>query len=435
MRQTRQAPAPSRPLDWEIIMDSLQEILFTLRQNKLRTGLTAFGVFWGILMLILLLGAGRGMEKAMSDGWSNDVADSIWIIPSTTSVAFKGLPIGRQIQLTEDDMEAVRREIPGVRFISSENPMGSFINSDISVSFGPKSGSFGVLGVADQYFNIKEKVRFDDGRRLNLLDMDESRKVVVIGTSVSERLFSSHLEAIGKEIHINGLAFRVVGLFYDKGNQGRMSERIYMPVSAFKKAFGGGKEVSLITVRPKAGVDAIELEEKIMVLLKQRHRIAPDDMRAIFAANKARDAAEINKMFIGLNIFIWIVGIGTLLAGVVGVSNIMIITVKERTCEIGIRKALGANPASIVWGLLFESVLVTAIAGYAGLVFGVALLESASAALTKLNIQLPYFQQPEINIEIAFMALAILVCAGVFAGLVPALRAARIMPIEAMRAE
>lgn len=416
-------------------MDSLQEILFSLRQNKLRTGLTAFGVFWGILMLILLLGAGRGMEKAMSDGWSNDVADSMWIIPATTSVAFKGLPIGRQIQFTEYDMDAVRRELPGVRFISSENPMGSFINSDISVSFGPKSGSFGVLGVADQYFNIKEKVQFNDGRRLNSLDLDENRKVVVIGTSVSERLFPAHSEAIGKEIHINGLAFRVIGLFYDKGNQGRMSERIYMPVSAFKKAFGGGKEVSLITVRPKAGVDAIELEEKILALLKQRHHIAPDDLRAIFVNNKARDAAEIHKMFIGLNIFIWIVGIGTLLAGVVGVSNIMIITVKERTREIGIRKAIGANPVAIVWSLLFESVLVTATAGYAGLVFGVLILEGTAAALTKFDIQLPYFQQPEININIAFMALLVLVCTGVLAGLMPALRAARIMPIEAMRAE
>lgn len=416
-------------------MDSLQEILFSLRQNKLRTGLTAFGVFWGILMLILLLGAGRGMEKAMSDGWSNDVADSMWIIPATTSVAFKGLPIGRQIQFTEYDMDAVRRELPGVRFISSENPMGSFINSDISVSFGPKSGSFGVLGVADQYFNIKEKVQFNDGRRLNSLDLDENRKVVVIGTSVSERLFTAHSEAIGKEIHINGLAFRVIGLFYDKGNQGRMSERIYMPVSAFKKAFGGGKEVSLITVRPKAGVDAIELEEIILALLKQRHHIAPDDLRAIFVNNKARDAAEIHKMFIGLNIFIWIVGIGTLLAGVVGVSNIMIITVKERTREIGIRKAIGANPVAIVWSLLFESVLVTATAGYAGLVFGVLILEGTAAALTKFDIQLPYFQQPEININIAFMALLVLVCTGVLAGLMPALRAARIMPIEAMRAD
>ena len=416
-------------------MDSLQEILFSLRQNKLRTGLTAFGVFWGILMLILLLGAGRGMEKAFADGWSNDVADSIWIFPSTTSMPYMGLPVGRKIELTEADMAAVRQKIPGVRFLSSENPLGSFINSDISVTYGPKSGSFGVLGVADQYFNIKEKVRFDDGRRLNALDENNNRKVVVIGTKVSERLFTTHLEAIGKEIQINGITFKVIGLFFDKGNQGRMSERIYMPVTAFKKAFGGGQGVDLITVRPKEGVDGIKLEEDIMALLKQRHKIAPEDVRAIEASNKAREAADINGMFTGLNMFIWLVGIGTLLAGIVGVSNIMIITVKERTREIGIRKALGANPTSIVGSLLFESVLVTGVAGYSGLVLGVGILEAVSALLTKLQIELPFFRQPEVDMGIAVSALLLLIGAGVIAGLMPALRAARITPTEAMKAE
>jgi putative ABC transport system permease protein len=416
-------------------MDSLQEILYTLRQNKLRTGLTAFGVFWGILMLILLLGAGRGMQNAFSDGWSNDVSDSIWIFPSTTSVPYMGLPVGRKIALTQGDMAAIRQQIPGVRFLSSENPLGTFLGSDISVTYGPKSGSFGVLGVADQYFNIKEKVKFDDGRRLNGLDEDDNRKVVVIGTRVSERLFTTYIEAIGKEILINGISFRVIGIFYDKGNQGRMSERIYMPVTAFKKSFGGGQEVALITTRPEPGFDGIKLEEDIMVLLKQRHKIAPDDVRAIGVNNKAREAQEINAMFTGLNMFIWMVGIGTLLAGIVGVSNIMIITVKERTREIGIRKALGAKPSSIVWSLLFESVLVTGIAGYTGLVLGVGLLEAVSTLLTKLKVELPFFRQPEIDLNIAISALLLLILAGVFAGLMPALRAARIMPIEAMRAE
>jgi len=416
-------------------MDSLQEILFSLRQNKLRTGLTAFGVFWGILMLILLLGAGRGMEKAFADGWSNDVADSIWIFPSTTSVPYMGLPVGRQIELTEGDMAAVRQQIPGIRFLSSENPLGSFINSDVSVTFGPRSGSFGVLGVADQYFNIKEKVRFDDGRRLNRLDEDNNRKVVVIGTRVSERLFTTHAEAIGKEIQINGISFKVTGLFFDKGNQGKMSERVYIPVTAFKKAFGGGQRVDLITVRPKQNVDGIKLEEDILALLKQRHKIAPDDVRAIEVSNKARDAAELNSMFAGLNMFIWLVGIGTLLAGIVGVSNIMIITVKERTREIVIRKALGANPTSIVGSLLLESVLVTGIAGYSGLVLGVAILEGVSALLTKMNVELPYFRQPEIDMGVALSSLLLLISAGVIAGLMPALRAARITPTEAMKAE
>lgn len=416
-------------------MDSLQEILFTLRQNKLRTALTAFGVFWGILMLILLLGSGRGMQNAFADGWSNDVSDSIWIFPSTTSVPYLGLPIGRQIALTDSDMAAIRQQIPGVGYLSSENPLGSFINSDISVMYGNKSGSFGVLGVADQYFSIKEKVRFDDGRRLNPLDQDDNRKVVVIGTRVSERLFTTHAEAMGKEILINGISFKVIGLFYDKGNQGRMSERLYMPVTAFKKSFGGGQEVALITVRPKPGVDGIKLEEDILALLKQRHKIAPDDVRAIEVSNKAREAEDINAMFTGLNMFIWLVGIGTLLAGIVGVSNIMIITVKERTREIGIRKALGAKPSSIVGSLLFESVLVTSVAGYSGLVLGVGILEGVSALLTALKVELPFFQQPEIDLGIAISALLLLILSGVFAGLMPALRAARIMPVEAMKAE
>lgn len=416
-------------------MDSFQEILFSLRQNKLRTSLTAFGVFWGILMLILLLGAGRGMEKAFAEGWSNDVSDSMWIFPSTTSVPYKGLGVGRQIKLTEADMAAIRQQIPGVRYLSSENPMGSFINSDISVTFGTKYGTFGVLGVADEYFNIKEKVQFNDGRPLNSLDMDDNRKVVVIGTSVSERLFTTHAQAMGQTIQINGISFRVIGLFYDKGNQGRMSERIYMPVSAFKKSFGGGREVSLIAVRPQLGVDGIELEEKIMALLRQRHKIAPTDIRAIEVANKAREAEELKSLFTGLNMFIWMVGIGTLLAGIVGVSNIMIITVKERTREIGIRKALGANPRAIVMSLLCESVLVTGVAGYSGLILGVAILEGVSAALTQFNISLPYFQQPDIDVKVALSALTLLVLAGVLAGLMPALRAARIMPVEAMNAK
>jgi putative ABC transport system permease protein len=292
-----------------------------------------------------------------------------------------------------------------------------------------------VLGVGDQYFNIKEKIKFNDGRRFDVYDTEDNRKVVVIGTRVSEKLFATTDSAIGKQLLINGIAFRVVGLFYDKGNKGVMSERVYIPVSTFKKTFGGGEKVSLIVVRPKANVDGFELENKIVALLKQRHNIAPDDIRALEINNMARDAVEIKSIFNGVTAFIWIVGIGTLLAGVVGVSNIMIITVKERTREIGIRKALGANPVSIIGSLLFESVLVTSVAGYAGLIFGIIILEVVSAILIRLKLELAYFQQPEVDLKVALSALLLLVIAGVIAGLVPALRAALIMPIEAMRAD
>jgi putative ABC transport system permease protein len=416
-------------------MDGLQEILYTLRQNKMRTLLTAFGVFWGILMLILLLGAGNGMQKGMSEGRFNDMNDCIWIFPNITSMPYKGFGVGREVEFTQSDMAAIRQEIPGVRYISSENSLGNFTNPDTLVTYGLKNGTFNVLGVGDQYFNIKEKVKFNDGRRLNLNDVDDNRKVAVIGTRVSEKLFASTDGAIGKQVQINGIAFRVVGLFYDKGNRGVMSERVYIPVSTFKKTFGGGERVSLIVVRPKENIDGFDLEDKIVALLKQRHHIAPDDVRAMEINNMAQPAAEIKSIFNGVTAFIWIVGIGTLLAGIVGVSNIMIITVKERTREIGIRKAIGANPNSIILSLLFESVLVTSVAGYAGLIVGVVILEVVSATLVHFNLDLPYFQKPEVDLKIAISALLLLVVAGVIAGLFPALRAARIMPIEAMRAE
>jgi putative ABC transport system permease protein len=416
-------------------MDGLQEILFTLRQNKLRTALTAFGVFWGILMLVLLLGAGRGMQKGMSEGRFNDMNDCIWIFPNITSMPYKGFGVGREVEFTQSDMEAIRQQIPDVRYMSSENSLGNFINPDTLVTYGLKSGTFNVLGVGDQYFNIKEKVKFNDGRRFDPYDAEDNRKVVVVGTRVSEKLFPAGDNAIGKQIQINGIAFRVVGLFYDKGNRGKMSERVYIPVSTFKKTFGGGEKVSLIVVRPKANVDGIELENKVVALLKQRHNIAPDDTRAMEISNVGRDTLELKSVFTGVTAFIWIVGIGTLLAGVVGVSNIMIITVKERTREIGIRKALGAKPSSIIGSLLFESVLVTSVAGYAGLIIGIIILEVVSATLTRLKLELAYFQNPEVDLTVALSALLLLVVAGVIAGLVPALRAARIMPIEAMRAE
>jgi putative ABC transport system permease protein len=416
-------------------MDGFQEILFTFRQNKLRTVLTAFGVFWGILMLVLLLGAGRGMQKGMSEGRFNDMNDCIWIFPNITSVPYKGFGVGREIQFTQSDMAAIRQQFPDVRYMSSENSLGNFINPDTLVSYGLKSGTFNVLGVGDEYFNIKEKIKFNDGRRLDPLDTEDNRKVVVVGTRVSEKLFSSKDSAIGKQIQINGIAFRVVGLFYDKGNRGVMSERIYIPVSTFKRTFGGGETVSLIVVRPKTNADPFALEDKIVALLKQRHHIAPDDTRAMEVSNVARDTADLKSIFNGVTAFIWMVGIGTLFAGVVGVSNIMIITVKERTREIGIRKALGANPRSIVLSLLCESVLVTSVAGYTGLVLGIVILEIISATLTRFNLELAYFQHPEVDLTVAISALLLLVVAGVIAGFVPALRAARIMPIEAMRAE
>jgi putative ABC transport system permease protein len=411
-------------------MDGLQEILYTLRQNKLRTGLTAFGVFWGIFMLILLLGAGKGMQNGVYKDFGTDVLDFIVIWNSTTSVAYKGLGLGREVSLTANDVSAIKQKVEGVRIISTQQQ-----REGITIKFENKTGKYAVHGVPEDYFKIKEGIPFTFGRKTNPLDDQEVRKIAAIGSVVSERIFGKDINPIGKTIRVNDVAMTVVGTFYDKGDRGQASERVYIPKTTFGKLFGDDNKVGTIWVRPTAGTDGFALEKKIIALLQQRHDVSPEDKRAIRSFNMAEPAKMVNGLFIAINAFIWFVGLGTLTAGIVGVSNIMIITVKERTREIGIRKALGATPFNIVSTLLMESILVTAVAGYAGLVLGVGLLELISFGLRSAGVNLPFFLNPEVNFKVAITSIILLVVVGAIAGLVPALRAARIMPTEAMRAE
>jgi putative ABC transport system permease protein len=416
-----------------MIWDSLQEILYSLKSNKLRTSLTAFGVFWGIFMLVLLLGAGTGLKRGLEKSFSSDLRNSIWINAFTTSVPYKGLPNGRKIQLTEADLHAVAQEIPGVDLLSAENPLGSAFRANIRVTYENQAGTFGVFGVAKNYFKIKRYQDYQLGRRLNDLDEDEKRKVAVIGTRVKERLFGAQ-NPLGQLIAIKGVTFTVVGVFYDSGWEGRMSERIYIPLSTFQNAFGGGEKISILAVTPKEGVLGVNITPQIEALIKRRHRVAPNDRKAIFITDLAQQSAQLNNTLNAINVFIWFVGLGTLAAGIVGISNIMMITVKERTLEIGIRKAIGASPWRIVSTILLEAVLVTGIAGYAGLVLAVGLLELVNYLLMHFNIELNYFTQPEVNFNLALAALGILIGFGLLAGFFPARRAARVSPIEAMRA-
>lgn len=411
-------------------MDSLQEILFTLRQNKLRTALTAFGVFWGILMLILLLGAGRGMQNGVMKGFDNEALDSIIVFGGTTAVAWQGMGAGRQIRFREGDLAAIEQQIKGIEYISGENSIGSG-----TLVYREKTGTFNLLGIDDEYFNVRNKVPFTLGRKMNALDEENNRKVVVIGKTIVDRLFDPGIDPVGEQLRVNDITVTVVGVFYDKGNNGRNSERLFMPYSTFKKIFGGGDQVNVIWVKPSSKADGFSLEKEIVALLKRRHQVAEEDRRAINSFNMAEPAKMLNGLFFGINAFIWFVGLGTLTAGIVGISNIMIITVKERTREIGIRKALGATPFTIVSTLLIESVLVTAVAGYSGLVLGIGLIELVSWGLQSTGAELDFFDKPEVDFATAVTAVILLVTVGALAGLVPAIKAARIMPIEAMRAE
>jgi putative ABC transport system permease protein len=412
------------------MFDGLQEILFTLRQNKLRTLLTAFGVFWGIFMLIMLLGFGRGMENGVMDDFGSEPLDVIILWSGDTSVAYRGMGLGRHIKLEDGDVAAIRQQIKGVRSISGDRSQW-----DATVSYNGKNSSAQMHGIPDEYFRLKEKLPFTAGRRTNGLDVDETRKVVALGTAVAERLFDKGVDPVGKDVRVKDVVMTVTGVFHDKMNQGRASEAVYLPQTTYDKVYGGGGTLSNIWIRPEPGVDGFELQKNIVSLVKRRHDVSPDDNRGINSFNMAEPAKRINGLFTGISVFIWFVGLGTLTAGIVGISNIMIITVKERTREIGIRKALGATPFTIVSTLLLESTLVTSIAGYLGLVIGVGLLELTAWYLRSSGVQTPYFMNPEVDFKLAITAITLLVGVGVVAGLVPALRAAKITPTEAMKAE
>ncbi|HEU5136763.1 MAG TPA: ABC transporter permease [Steroidobacteraceae bacterium] len=412
------------------MLDGLQEILFTLRQNKLRTVLTAFGVFWGIFMLVLLLGAGRGMQNGIYEDFGSDVLDFVIIWTGETSVAYRGMAPGRRIQFRLADIQAVRDQIPGIKVISAER----FVDNG-TINYQRKNSSSQILGIPDEYFRVKEDVPFNLGRKPNPLDQDEFRKVVVLGSAVADRLFAKGEEPVGQYVRVRDVVMKVVGVFHDKGDRGQNSERVLMPLTTMQKMYGGGETTSNIWLRPEQGVDGFELEKKVLELLKRRHDVSPEDKRGINSFNMAEPATRVNGLFIGINVFIWFVGLGTLMAGIVGISNIMIITVKERTKEIGIRKALGATPGQIVSTLLLESLLVTGVAGYLGLLVGVGLLELVAFGLRSTGAKLPYFLNPSVDFQAAITALFLLVGVGILAGLMPALRAAKITPTEAMRAD
>lgn len=315
--------------------------------------------------------------------------------------------------------------------MSPENELAGIFQ----VGFQGNFGSFQVLGTDRDYFKIKIYQDYRAGRKLNLNDNLQARKVCVIGDRVAEVLFTRGEDPIGQYILIKDVAFRVVGLFHDEGWGGQFSERVYLPFATFQRTFNPDKSVTLFAVTTRDGVSGKALEKEIMTLLAQKHLVHPDDNQAFWSHNQEEQYLSVTHLFLGIRSFIWLVGMGTLLAGIVGVSNIMIIVVRERTKEIGVRKAIGATPGSIVSMILWESVVITSVAGYLGLFFGVILLEGLSYIMAVSNADIEYFSHPEVNFQVAISAIIVLVISGALAGLMPAIRAARIQPIEALRAE
>ena len=412
--------------------DNWQEIFATIKKNKLRTTLTAFGVFWGILMLVIMLGAGNGLHKGVMKDFQGSATNSFFMWTQRTGKAFQGLKAGRTFNFTNEDAAALLT-LNDLDVIAPMNQLGDYEGSN-NVIRGLKTGTFAVMAEYPAFTSI-EAIDVSSGRFINANDIRERRKVAVIGKRAKDILFEKTENPIGEWIRINGVYFKVVGLTTPTGS-GRADEQaqqIYIPFTTFQYAFNYGNKVGWFSIRSKANVPASIAEEQALTLLKKRHQIAPEDLMAIGHWNMEKEFNKINGLFVGINWLVWFVGIGTLLAGVIGVSNIMLIVVKERTREIGVKRALGATPFTVMAQLIMESVFLTSIAGYLGLLAGLGLLELVSSFLPPGGSGM--FSNPEVRLNVALTALSILVIAGALAGLIPARRAVSISPVDALRSE
>lgn len=418
-------------------LDKWSEILQALTKNPLRTMLTALGVFWGIFMLVIMLGSGKGLENGVQAGFSGMATNSVFIWTQRTSKAYMGLPPGRGFNMNNDDFTALKRNITEARIIAPRNQLGGHMGSN-NVARGNKDGAFSVMGdyPAIQYV---ESVWLLNGRFLNQLDLADRRKVAVIGTKVKEILFEKEEDPIGEYIRINGVYFKVIGVFRTRQTGDRAerdTQKIYVPFSTFQTAFNYGNFVSWFAITSHDDIPVSVAEEKAIALLKKRHKISPEDDRAFGHFNLQERYDQIQGLFLGINGLSWFVGICTLLAGVIGVSNIMLVIVKERTKEIGIRRAIGAKPVAIVSQIISESVVLTSVAGFMGLFVGVVLLAAIGSILpSPEEAENVMFLNPEVHINTALWALGVMVVSGAFAGLIPAQRALSISPVDALRAD
>lgn len=416
--------------------DKWREIYFTLTQHKLRTALTAFGVFWGIFMLTVLLGAGKGLENGVKEGFPQ-TPNMIWLWSGgTTQIPWQGMPTGRTITLTTEDAEALMQQVPGVGLVKGQNSVGMWGGSAPVIVHGTESGAFPVQG-SHENFQTVHSLEITHGRFLNELDTRERRKVVVIGERVREVLFAPDEDPIGVDVQINGISFLVVGVFKSRfgSNDPGEQEKVYIPNQTLRQAFNQGGWIGSFIIQPSAGVSADRIEADIRRFLYERFRIHPDDVGVLRSFNLQKEYEKLQGLFFGINAFSWIVAIGTIFAGAIGVGNIMLIVVKERTREIGVRKALGATPASIITMIVQESILITLVAGYAGLVVGVLLLEAISGVLEAAGGGTGMFANPEIDFSNALAALLVLTLSGLLASLLPATKAASVNPIVALQDE
>jgi putative ABC transport system permease protein len=403
--------------------DSWREIILTLEQKPWRTILTAFGVFWGIFMLALLIGTGQGLKTGAFQMFQDFATNSIFIWPERTTVPYKGLPRNREYSFTVEDMDAIMDLVKGIRYLVPQVRQGA------AMTRGTQKGNYTVNGSFPE-INLIDPVDVSLGRFINHIDLEQKRKVVVIGKTVHANLFKSGENPLGRYIRISGAEYEVVGVFrslHDGGWAEWQNGLSFMPLSTMQQAFNLGNRIGFLGIEADAGKSATALGKEVESVLRERHKIAPEDKLAFGEENIEDQYLKLTYLFAGISALIWVIGIGTLLSGIIGVSNIMLFTVKARTHEIGIRRVLGAAPAAVMAQILMESLLLTASAGIFGLCLGVLVI-------SRLNgIEAQTFRHPDIPMAAALSSLAIIIVSGLASGLLPAYRAVSLKPIEAIR--
>lgn len=420
-------------------MDTLQEIFETLKKNKLRTTLTGLSVSWGIFILIILLGAGNGLKNGVMSNFSSRAVNRIGLWSGTTSMPHNGLKSDRVLMFTKKEADAIRNDVPESRLITTR------IIQTQTISFGNEYGSYQVRGVLPTYYQIEKlTINPENGRFINQLDINQSNKVIVLDKKIADVLFKDR-SPIGEYVKVGQLMFKVIGVNTKREQWGGSNS--YIPFSTAQAIFNPSGKFNHITFTVEGLETKAENErfnESLRELMGRQLNFNPEDRQALWINNAQADYIETMQIFGGITIFVGVIGILTLIAGIVGVSNIMLVSIKERTREIGIRKAIGARPSSILKTVILESIIITAIFGYIGLMAGIGLTElinffmeqaaNAQAAASD-EVQMSIFKNPTVNIGYAVFATVVLIIAGVLAGYMPARKAVKVNPIEAMRQE
>ena len=416
--------------------DSWAEIIEALSSNWFRTILTAFGVLWGIFILVILLAAGNGLENGIKQSFTGMATNSMFMWAQNVSQPYKGLPKGRRYNFKLDDVQAIKDQVPGLRFVSPRNQLGGFRGSN-NVVRGLQTGAFNVYG---DYPEITQQQPMDitSGRFINYSDIEEKRKVAIIGSGIQTALYDLGEEVIGSYIKINGVNFMVIGTYKKNGQNGDPEENqkeIYVPFTSFSQAFNMANIVGWMAITAEDGSSITELKSQVFDVIKARHSIAPTDDRAVGNFDLYEQYNKINGLFTALNFVAYFVGILILISGVIGISNIMLIVVKERTKEIGVRRALGATPWSIRSQILLESSFLTIISGMVGIILATGVLILVNNEMDKMDTSEMMFLNPSVDIGVVFTALMILIISGLLAGLIPAQNAIKIRPVEALRTD